>query len=216
MLPDVVGQLIADGFGIPFGTRHNEERIITRKGTDNILPFERVKHLTGSICHRCCSYCLPSFSYVLLRLREDKGFNASAPDLAYIRTGETVSLGDFLSELKRSKLISSTHIEKKFGMGHNTFNRLCDKETSITADTKDKLGLYIAYYLNKFEENYEDNLEALEKDDEMDKTLKKKKIEDLKNKKVKCSESIENFKKVFGSKAEYCLKRVREDDKFKS
>ena len=68
-------------------------------------------------------------------------------DLAYIRTGETVSLGDFLSELKRSKLISSTHIEKKFGMGHNTFNRLCDKETSITADTKDKLGLYIAYYL---------------------------------------------------------------------
>ncbi|MQN90374.1 hypothetical protein F7D34_06150 [Prevotella copri] len=137
-------------------------------------------------------------------------------DLAYIRTGETVSLGDFLSELKRSKLISSTHIEKKFGMGHNTFNRLCDKETSITADTKDKLGLYIAYYLNKFEENYEDNLEALEKDDEMDKTLKKKKIEDLKNKKVKCSESIENFKKVFGSKAEYCFKRVREDDKFKS
>ena len=115
-------------------------------------------------------------------------------DLAYIRTGETVSLGDFLSELKRSKLISSTHIEKKFGMGHNTFNRLCDK----------------------FEENYEDNLEALEKDDEMDKTLKKKKIEDLKNKKVKCSESIENFKKVFGSKAEYCFKRVREDDKFKS
>ena len=50
----------------------------------------------------------------------------------------------------------------------------------------------------------------------MDKTLKKKKIEDLKNKKVKCSESIENFKKVFGSNAEYCFKRVREDDKFKS
>lgn len=137
-------------------------------------------------------------------------------DLAYIRTGETVSLGDFLSELKRSKLISSTHIEKKFGMGHNTFNRLCDKETSITADMKDKLGLYIAYYLNKFEENYEDNLEALEKDAEMDKTLKTKKIEDLKDKKVKCSESIEKFKKIFGSKAEYCFKRVREEDKFKS
>ena len=92
-------------------------------------------------------------------------------------------------------------------MGHDTFNRLCDKETSITADTKDKLGLYIAYYLNKFEENYEDNLEALEKDDEMDKTLEKKKIEDLKNKKVKCSESIENFKKVFRFKSRILFKK---------
>ena len=50
----------------------------------------------------------------------------------------------------------------------------------------------------------------------MDKTLKTKKIEDLKDKKVKCSESIEKFKKIFGSKAEYCFKRVREEDKFKS
>lgn len=140
----------------------------------------------------------------------------SKEDIESVDARETVNLGDFLSELKNAKLIRATYVEKKFGMGHNTFSRLCEKDLTITAETKNKMGLIIAYQLNKFEEDYDNNLKALEDDDKMEKNRKKYKIEELNTQKERCSEYIEKFKKVFGSKAEYCFKRVREDDKFKS
>ena len=50
-LSDVVGQLGADGFGIPFRARHDQERIVAGQCSDNIFPFQSVEHLTGRVRH---------------------------------------------------------------------------------------------------------------------------------------------------------------------
>ena len=131
-----------------------------------------------------------------------KKMNITQKDLDRVKKRCLESLGDFLSELCRDKLMGPTSVEKIFSFDHTTFKRICEKDQTITVKTMARTMGIIASFLNGLKET-------------CDKELKKrKKIDVLNKKRVKCTEAMEKFKKTFGIIAISFLELIGQNDEF--
>lgn len=124
--------------------------------------------------------------------------NITQKDLDRVKKRCLESLGDFLSELCRDKLMGPTSVEKIFSFDHTTFKRICEKDQTITVKTMARTMGIIASFLNGLKETCDKELKNLQEDDKMKLSLKRKKIDVLNKKRVKCTEAMEKFKKTFG------------------
>ena len=127
-----------------------------------------------------------------------KKMNITQKDLDRVKKRCLESLGDFLSELCRDKLMGPTSVEKIFSFDHTTFKRICEKDQTITVKTMARTMGIIASFLNGLKETCDKELKNLQEDDKMKLYLKRKKIDELEKKRVKCTEAMEKFKKTFG------------------
>lgn len=127
-----------------------------------------------------------------------KKMNITQKDLDRVKKRCLESLGDFLSELCRDKLMGPTSVEKIFSFDHTTFKRICEKDQTITVKTMARTMGIIASFLNGLKETCDKELKNLQEDDKMKLSLKRKKIDVLNKKRVKCTEAMEKFKKTFG------------------
>lgn len=124
--------------------------------------------------------------------------NITQKDLDRVKKRCLESLGDFLSELCRDKLMGPTSVEKIFSFDHTTFKRICEKDQTITVKTMARTMGIIASFLNGLKETCDKELKNLQEDDKMKLSLKRKKIDVLNKKRVKCTEAMEKYKKTFG------------------
>ena len=127
-----------------------------------------------------------------------KKMNITQKDLDRVKKRCLESLGDFLSELCRNKLMGPTSVEKIFSFDHTTFKRICEKDQTITVKTMARTMGIIASFLNGLKETCDKELKNLQEDDKMKLYLKRKKIDELEKKRVKCTEAMEKFKMSFG------------------
>ena len=119
--------------------------------------------------------------------------NITQKDLDRVKKRCLESLGDFLSELCRDKLMGPTSVEKIFSFDHTTFKRICEKDQTITVKTMARTMGIIASFLNGLKETCDKELKNLQEDDKMKLSLKRKKIDVLNKKRVKCTEAMEKF-----------------------
>ena len=126
-----------------------------------------------------------------------KKMNITQKDLDRVKKRCLESLGDFLSELCRDKLMGPTSVEKIFSFDHTTFKRICEKDQTITVKTMARTMGIIASFLNGLKETCDKELKNLQEDDKMKLSLKRKKIDVLNKKRVKCTEAMEKFKISF-------------------
>ena len=132
-----------------------------------------------------------------------KKMNITQKDLDRVKKRCLESLGDFLSELCRDKL-----------MGHTTFKRICEKDQTITVKTMARTMGIIASFLNGLKETCDKELKNLQEDDKMKLSLKRKKIDVLNKKRMKCTEAMEKYKKTFGIIAISFLELIGQNDEF--
>ena len=140
--------------------------------------------------------------------------NITQKDLDRVKKRYLESLGDFLSELCRDKLMGSTSVEKIFSFDHTTFKRICEKDQTITVKTMARTMGIIASFLNGLKETCDKELKNLQEDDKMKLSLKRKKIDVLNKKRVKCTEAMEKYKKTFGIIAISFLELIGQNDEF--
>lgn len=143
-----------------------------------------------------------------------KKMNITQKDLDRVKKRCLESLGDFLSELCRDKLMGSTSVEKIFSFAHTTFKRICEKDQTITVKTMARTMGIIASFLNGLKETCDKELKNLQEDDKMKLSLKRKKIDVLNKKRVKCTEAMEKYKKTFGIIAISFLELIGQNDEF--
>lgn len=143
-----------------------------------------------------------------------KKMNITQKDLDRVKKRCLESLGDFLSELCRDKLMGPTSVEKIFSFDHTTFKRICEKDQTITVKTMARTMGIIASFLNGLKETCDKELKNLQEDDKMKLYLKRKKIDELEKKRVKCTEAMEKFKKTFGIIAISFFELIRQNDDF--
>lgn len=143
-----------------------------------------------------------------------KKMNITQKDLDRVKKRCLESLGDFLSELCRDKLMGPTSVEKIFSFDHTTFKRICEKDQTITVKTMARTMGIIASFLNGLKETCDKELKNLQEDDKMKLSLKRKKIDVLNKKRVKCTEAMEKYKKTFGIIAISFLELIRQNDEF--
>ena len=143
-----------------------------------------------------------------------KKMNITQKDLDRVKKRCLESLGDFLSELCRDKLMGPTSVEKIFSFDHTTFKRICEKDQTITVKTMARTMGIIASFLNGLKETCDKELKNLQEDDKMKLSLKRKKIDVLNKKRVKCTEAMEKYKKTFGIIAISFLERIGQNDEF--
>ena len=122
--------------------------------------------------------------------------NITQKDLDRVKKRCLESLGDFLSELCRDKLMGPTSVEKIFSFDHTTFKRICEKDQTITVKTMARTMGIIASFLNGLKETCDKELKNLQEDDKMKLSLKRKKIDVLNKKRMKCTEAMEKYKKT--------------------
>ena len=120
-----------------------------------------------------------------------KKMNITKKDLDRVKEKCLESLGDFLSELCRDKLLGPTTVKTMCRM----------------------MGI-IAYFLNGLKETCDKRLKELQEDDKMKLSLKRKKIDVLNKKRVKCTEAMEKYKKTFGIIAISFLELIGQNDEF--
>lgn len=125
-----------------------------------------------------------------------KKMNITQKDLDRVKKRCLESLGDFLSELCRDKLMGPTSVEKIFSFDHTTFKRICEKDQTITVKTMARTMGIIASFLNGLKETCDKELKNLQEDDKMKLSLKRKKIDVLNKKRVKCTEAMENTRRL--------------------
>ena len=142
--------------------------------------------------------------------------NITQKDLDRVKKRCLESLGDFLSELCRDKLMGPTSVEKIFSFDHTTFKRICEKDQTITVKTMARTMGIIASFLNGLKETCDKELKNLQEDDKMKLSLKRKKIDVLNKKRVKCTEAMEKFKKTFGIIAISFFELIGQNDDIKS
>lgn len=111
-----------------------------------------------------------------------KKMNITQKDLDRVKKRCLESLGDFLSELCRDKLMGPTSVEKIFSFDHTTFKRICEKDQTITVKTMARTMGIIASFLNGLKETCDKELKNLQEDDKMKLYLKRKKIDELEKK----------------------------------
>ena len=140
--------------------------------------------------------------------------NITQKDLDRVKKRCLESLGDFLSELCRDKLMGPTSVEKIFSFDHTTFKRICEKDQTITVKTMARTMGIIASFLNGLKETCDKELKNLQEDDKMKLSLKRKKIDVLNKKRVKCTEAMEKYKKTFGIRAISFLELIGQNDEF--
>lgn len=128
--------------------------------------------------------------------RNGKKMNITQKDLDRVKEKCLESLGDFLSELCRDKLLGPTSVEKIFSFDHATFKRICDKDQTVTIKTMGRAMGIIAYFLNGLKETCDKRLKELQEDDKMKLYLKRIKIDELNKKRVKCTEAMENTRRL--------------------
>ena len=145
-----------------------------------------------------------------------KKMNITQKDLDRVKKRCLESLGDFLSELCRDKLMGPTSVEKIFSFDHTTFKRICEKDQTITVKTMARTMGIIASFLNGLKETCDKELKNLQEDDKMKLSLKRKKIDVLNKKRMKCTEAMEKYKKTFGIIAISFLELIGQNDEFKS
>lgn len=143
-----------------------------------------------------------------------KKMNITQKDLDRVKKRCLESLGDFLSELCRDKLMGPTSVEKIFSFDHTTFKRICEKDQTITVKTMARTTGIIASFLNGLKETCDKELKNLQEDDKMKLSLKRKKIDVLNKKRVKCTEAMEKYKKTFGIIAISFLELIGQNDEF--
>ncbi len=143
-----------------------------------------------------------------------KKMNITQKDLDRIKKRCLESLGDFLSELCRDKLMGPTSVEKIFSFDHTTFKRICEKDQTITVKTMARTMGIIASFLKGLKETCDKELKNLQEDDKMKLSLKRKKIDVLNKKRVKCTEAMEKYKKTFGIIAISFLELIGQNDEF--
>ena len=143
-----------------------------------------------------------------------KKMNITQKGLDHVKEKCLESLGDFLSELCRDKLLGPTSVEKIFSFDHATFKRICDKDQNVTVKTMCRMMGIIAYFLNGLKETCDKRLKELQEDDKMKLSLKRKKIDVLNKKRVKCTEAMEKYKKTFGIIAISFLELIGQNDEF--
>ena len=114
-----------------------------------------------------------------------KKMNITQKDLDRVKKRCLESLGDFLSELCRDKLMGPTSVEKIFSFDHTTFKRICEKDQTITVKTMARTMGIIASFLNGLNETCDKELKNLQEDDKMKLSLKRKKIDVLNKKRMK-------------------------------
>ena len=119
--------------------------------------------------------------------------NITQKDLDRVKKRCLESLGDFLSELCRDKLMGPTSVEKIFSFDHTTFKRICEKDQTITVKTMARTMGIIASFLNGLKETCDKELKNLQEDDKMKLSLKRKKIDVLNKKRMKCTEAMEKY-----------------------
>ena len=141
-----------------------------------------------------------------------KKMNITQKDLDRVKKRCLESLGDFLSELCRDKLMGPTSVEKIFSFDHTTFQRICEKDQTITVKTMARTMGIIASFLNGLKETCDKELKNLQEDDKMKLSLKRKKIDVLNKKRVKCTEAMEKYKKTFGIIAISFLELIGQHD----
>ena len=140
--------------------------------------------------------------------------NITQKDLDRVKKRYLESLGDFLSELCRDKLMGPTSVEKIFSFDHTTFKRICEKDQTITVKTMARTMGIIASFPNGLKETCDKELKNLQEDDKMKLSLKRKKIDVLNKKRVKCTEAMEKYKKTFGIIAISFLELIGQNDEF--
>ena len=140
--------------------------------------------------------------------------NITQKDLDRVKKRCLESLGDFLSELCRDKLMGPTSVEKIFSFDHTTFKRICEKDQTITVKTMARTMGIIASFLNGLKETCDKELKNLQEDDKMKLSLNRKKIDVLNKKRVKCTEAMEKFKKTFGIIAISFFELIGQNDEF--
>lgn len=128
--------------------------------------------------------------------RNGKKMNITQKGLDRVKEKCLESLGDFLSELCRDKLLGPTSVEKIFSFDHVTFKRICDKDQTVTIKTMGRMMGIIAYFLNGLKETCDKRLKELQEDDKMKLYLKRIKIDELNKKRVKCTEAMENTRRL--------------------
>lgn len=143
-----------------------------------------------------------------------KKMNITQKDLDRVKKRCLESLGDFLSELCRDKLMGPTSVEKIFSFDHTTFKRICEKDQTITVKTMARTMGIIASFLNGLKETCDKELKNLQEDDKMKLSLKRKKIDVLNKKRVKCTEAMEKYKTTFGIIAISFLELIGQNDEF--
>lgn len=143
-----------------------------------------------------------------------KKMNITQKDLDRVKKRCLESLGDFLSELCRDKLMGPTSVEKIFSFDHTTFKRICEKDQTITVKTMARTMGIIASFLNGLKETCDKELKNLQEDDKMKLSLKRKKIDVLNKKRVKCTEAMEKYKKTFGIITISFLELIGQNDEF--
>ena len=143
-----------------------------------------------------------------------KKMNITQKDLDRVKKRCLESLGDFLSELCRDKLMGPTSVEKIFSFDHTTFKRICEKDQTITVKTMARTMGIIASFLNGLKETCDKELKNLQEDDKMKLSLKRKKIDVLNKKRVKCTEAMEKYKKTFSIIAISFLELIGQNDEF--
>ena len=143
-----------------------------------------------------------------------KKMNITQKDLDRVKKRCLESLGDFLSELCRDKLMGPTSVEKIFSFDHTTFKRICEKDQTITVKTMARTMGIIASFLNGLKETCDKELKNLQEDDKMKLSLKRKKIDVLNKKRMKCTEAMEKYKKTFGIIAISILELIGQNDEF--
>ena len=143
-----------------------------------------------------------------------KKMNITQKDLDRVKKRCLESLRDFLSELCRDKLMGPTSVEKIFSFDHTTFKRICEKDQTITVKTMARTMGIIASFLNGLKETCDKELKNLQEDDKMKLSLKRKKIDVLNKKRVKCTEAMEKYKKTFGIIAISFLELIGQNDEF--
>ena len=125
-----------------------------------------------------------------------KKMNITQKDLDRVKKRCLESVGDFLSELCRDKLMGPTSVEKIFSFDHTTFKRICEKDQTITVKTMARTMGIIASFLNGLKETCDKELKNLQEDDKMKLSLKRKKIDVLNKKRMKCTEAMEKGEAV--------------------
>ena len=143
-----------------------------------------------------------------------KKMNITQKSLDRVKEKCLESLGDFLSELCRDKLLGPTSVEKIFSFDHITFKLICDKYQTVTVKRMGMMMGIIAYFLNGLKETCDKRLKELQKDDKMKLYLKRIKIDELNKKRVKCTEAMEKYKKTFGIIAISFFELIGQNDEF--
>ena len=103
-------------------------------------------------------------------------------------------LGNHLDSLVSRGVLNAYKVKRDFGMGDSTFNNLCRCNSTASPDTLDKMAFLIAYYLDQYDKELKAEPNGKEK---------KEKIDAL-------SEMKDEFKLLYGCRADIAIKMVNE------